>query len=343
MSDRDRQGAPRQAPGWQPSNWQAPLELEPVRPGPGANEATPQTEPTGDDAGKFANLSLSHWNWTVPGFIGGVLALILVALAFDASDLLSRAFASSYAFGAAVAGLVALVVIAALKLAVDEVISVRRLRRIDALRDEANQLLAADGHGAAGAFATTVSRFYRDRTDIAPTIETLNASINDAHNDREIITLIDRQVLAPIDQSAYNSVLRASRDTAIATALSPSAALDVVIVLWRNLKLVREVATLYGAKPGRFGSWRLMRRMLGNLAVAGVAEGLSHVAVDALGGSIAAAISTKLGQGMVNGLLTARVGVATMVLCRPVAFTAENRPGLRRIRTELLNVPKEVL
>ena len=322
-------------------SWQAPVELEPLRPMPGA-EPRADAEDNGEPRA-FDGIALRQWSWTAPGFLLGVMSLILVALAFDASDLLSRAFAASYAFGAGVAGILALVVLAALKLAFDEALSIRRLRRIDSLRAEADRLVIAGGHGEAGAFADTLSRFYRDRPDLAPASESLNASVNDAHNDREIVALIDRQVLAPIDQSAYNSVLRASRDTAIATALSPSAALDVVIVLWRNLKLVREVASLYGARPGRFGSWRLMRRMLANLAVAGVAEGLSHVAVDALGGSIAAAISTKLGQGMVNGLLTARVGVATMVLCRPIAFTPENRPSLRRVRTELLNVPKEVL
>ncbi len=324
--------------------WQAPVELEPLRPAPdGGGGNRPGPDEFAGPAGAEKVRDISRWNWAVPAFFGGVFALVLVVLAFDASDLLSRAFASGYAFGLGVSGLLALVVFAALWLALDEAISIRRLRRIDALRAEAERLVIADGHGSAGHFADAVSGFYRDRSDLAPAIESLHTSVNDAHNDREVIALIDRQVLAPIDQSAYNSVLRASRDTAVATALSPSAALDVVIVLWRNLKLVREVASLYGARPGRFGSWRLMRRMLANLAVAGVAEGLSHVAVEALGGSIAAAISTKLGQGMVNGLLTARVGVATMVLCRPVAFTPANRPSLGRVRTELLSVPKDVL
>ncbi|MEI6557125.1 MAG: TIGR01620 family protein [Rhodospirillaceae bacterium] len=330
----------------QPPAWQAPVELEPDREGAGPGEVPPEDDQ--DDAGSgdehgFDGLSLRQWSWTLPTFLGGIAALILVTLAFDASDLLSRAFAAGDVLGIAVAALVALVVLTALKLALDELVAVRRLRRIDRFRIEAERLVAGGGHGAAGSFAERLSRFYRDRTDLAPGIEALHASVTDAHNDREIITLIDRQVLAPIDQSAYNAVLRASRDTALATALSPSAALDVVIVLWRNLKLVREVASAYGARPGQFGSWRLMRRMLANLAVAGVAEGLSHVAVDALGGSIAAAISTKLGQGMVNGLLTARIGVASMVLCRPIAFSADNRPTLRRIRSELLSVPKQIL
>ena len=322
--------------------WQAPVELEPSptareKPAPAADA---DSESFDDTAAGAARRSRS---WALPGFLLGLAALILAALAFDATDLLERAFAASYALGAGIAGLLALVVLAALKLALDEVLSIRRLRRIDALRARAEELATSGGHGTADAFVGTLTRFYRGRADLLPGIEALNASVTDAHNDREVIALIDRQLLAPIDQSAYNTVLRASRDTAIATALSPSAALDVVFVLWRNLKLVREVSTLYGAKPGRLGSWRLMRRMLANIAVAGVADGLGHVAVDALGGSLAAAISTKLGQGMVNGLLTARIGIATMVLCRPVAFSPDNRPRLGRIRTDLLSVPKEVL
>ena len=137
--------------------------------------------------------------------------------------------------------------------------------------------------------------------------------------------------------------LRAARDTAVATALSPAAILDFAVVLWRNLKLVREIAAAYGARPGYVGSLKLLRRMLANIAVAGVAESAHHVAVEALGGSLAAAVSTRMGQGVINGLLTARVGITAMHLCRPIAFGPSNRPSLGRIRRELLSLPKEVL
>ena len=112
---------------------------------------------------------------------------------------------------------------------------------------------------------------------------------------------------------------------------------------YRVKELVREIATLYGARPGYVGSLRLLRRMLANIAVAGVAESAHHVAVEALGGSLAAAISTRMGQGVINGLLTARVGLTAMHLCRPIAFGPENRPSLNRIRKELLSLPKQVL
>ncbi|NUB23821.1 TIGR01620 family protein, partial [Azospirillum brasilense] len=201
----------------------------------------------------------------------------------------------------------------------------------------------AGGPAPAGRSAGSLPRLYEGRPDLAPSLERVRDHVTDAHDDAEILRLLDREVMGPLDRRAYQTVLRASRDTAVATALSPAAVVDLTVVLWRNLKLVREIAALYGARPGYVGSMRLLRRMLANLAVAGVAESAHHVAVEALGGSIAAAISTRMGQGVINGLLTARVGLTAMHLCRPIAFGPDNRPSMGQIRKELLSLPKQVL
>ncbi|MEI6984887.1 MAG: TIGR01620 family protein [Rhodospirillaceae bacterium] len=330
------------------ASWLPPVEIEPSRPFESKSEVPRELDDSGagvtGQAARLATLSIwSQRPWALPAFLGGIVALVVVALAFDAADLMGRSFAVSHALGVLVTVVLSVTVGTALKLAFDEMVAVRRLRQIDGLRVEADQLVAANGHGGGLAFTETMARFYGGRDDLASALQSLNNAVTDAHNDGEVVALIDRQVMAGIDQLAYASVLRASRDTALATALSPSAALDVAIVLWRNLKMVREVSTLYGARPGHFGCWRLMRRMLANLAVAGAAESVGHVAADVLGGSLAAAISSRLGQGMINGLLTARVGLAAMNLCRPISFTAENKPTLRRIRNELMSVPKDVL
>ena len=328
------------------SAWLPPIELD-VHHTDADSSAASATATAGARKTESLGLAtLAAWpqgSWTVPAFLGGIAALVVLALAFDAADLISRSFAASYALGTLVTVILAVTIGTAIKLALDEMVSIRRLRHIDSLRAEADRLLKANGHGEALVFADTLGDFYAGRPDLAPALHALGHTVNDAHSDAEVIALIDRQVLSALDQRAYRCVLVASRDTAIATALSPSAALDVAIVLWRNLKLVREVATLYGARPGQLGSWRLMRRMLANLAVAGVTDSVGHVAIDALGGSLAAAISTRLGQGIINGLLTARIGIAAMTLCRPVGFSSENKPNLRRIRAELMSVPKTVL
>ena len=47
-----------------------------------------------------------------------------------------------------------------------------------------------------------------------------------------------------------------------------------------------------------------------------------------LGHGIAAKLSQRLGEGVLNGLLTARLGLAAIDVTRPLPFTALPRPAL---------------
>ena len=46
------------------------------------------------------------------------------------------------------------------------------------------------------------------------------------------------------------------------------------------------------------------------------------------GGGILGKISRRFGEGVVNGALTARVGVAAMEVCRPLPFRGQARPSV---------------
>jgi putative membrane protein len=54
-----------------------------------------------------------------------------------------------------------------------------------------------------------------------------------------------------------------------------------------------------------------------------------------LGHGIAARISTRLGEGVINGILTARVGLAAIDVCRPLPFVFAKPPRLADIIGEL--------
>lgn len=274
---------------------------------------------------------------------GSIAVLVLIAVGFDTADLMSRAFATSMALGVLVGVVSAVAAGATLTIVLRELNALRRLRRIEELRREAAELETVKAPGEADRFAASLLRLYQGRADVSDAVTRVKDHITDAHDDKEVVRLLDREVLTPLDRRAYQLVLLAARDTSIVTALSPAAVVDLAVVLWRNLKLVREIAGLYGVRPGYVGSLKLLRRMLANLAVAGVAESAHHMTVEALGGTLAAAISTRMGQGVINGLLTARVGLTAMHLCRPIAFGPENRPSLGKIRSEILAVPRQIM
>ena len=46
------------------------------------------------------------------------------------------------------------------------------------------------------------------------------------------------------------------------------------------------------------------------------------------GGGLLSRVSRRFGEGVVNGALTARVGIAAMEVCRPVPFSAARRPSV---------------
>jgi putative membrane protein len=313
-----------------------PIEFDPAATSPLPPELREEGEAEGGGVPvPVETAALVRRRWPARLFAWGAGGLLATALGFDLAALLGQAWLLDPRLGGAVATLILLAAGGLIGLVVGELRSLGRIVRIDGLRERAGR----HEPGAAEAVAT----LYRRRADMAPALAAFDRHLSDALSPEEALSLAERTLLQPLDRRAYRLVLTAARDTAVATALSPAALLDALVVAWRNLRLVRELATLYGARPGWLGSMRLLRRMLANLAVAGLADSGSDLAVDAIGGTLAASLSARVGQGLLNGMLTARVGVVAMHLCRPMPFAATERPGLRAIRRELLRVPKQVL
>lgn len=313
-----------------------PIEFDPAA----ASPLPPELREEGDAEGGGLPVPAetpapARRRWPVRLLAWGAGGLLATALGFDLAALLGQAWILDPWFGGAVATLILLAAGGLLGLVGGELRSLGRIVRIDGLRERAARSEAGT--------AEAVAALYRRRADMAPALAGFDSHLSDALSPEEALSLAERTLLQPLDRRAYRLVLAASRDTAIATALSPAALLDALVVAWRNLRLVRELATLYGARPGWLGSLRLLRRMLANLAVAGLADSGSDLAVEAIGGTLAASLSARVGQGLLNGMLTARVGVVAMHLCRPMPFAAAERPGLRAIRRELLRVPRQVL
>ena len=55
-----------------------------------------------------------------------------------------------------------------------------------------------------------------------------------------------------------------------------------------------------------------------------------------LGHGVAAKLSARLGEGVLNGLLTARVGLAAIEVSRPLPFVALPRPAVSDLAGDLL-------
>jgi putative membrane protein len=79
-----------------------------------------------------------------------------------------------------------------------------------------------------------------------------------------------------------------------------------------------------------------MRQVLSHLAVTGGISVTDNLVQQVIGHGLAARVSARLGEGMINGLLTARLGLVTIDLVRPLPFDVLPRPALNDLAGTLL-------
>jgi putative membrane protein len=55
------------------------------------------------------------------------------------------------------------------------------------------------------------------------------------------------------------------------------------------------------------------------------------------GGGVLSKVSRRFGEGVINGMLTARIGIAALDLCRPLPFSDQSRPSVSDFMSELIS------
>ena len=193
-------------------------------------------------------------------------------------------------------------------------------------------MTVVDAQGVVRDLAT----FYADRPALKggrARLATLGDAILDV-DDR--IGIAEHELLAPLDRQARNAIATASKQVSAVTALSPRAIVDVAFVVYAAVRLLRRIAAIYGGRPGLLGFLRLARAAFAHLTVTGGMAVGESVLQQVLGLGVAARISAKLGEGVLNGLMTARFGLAALAVCRPLPFTRETQPKLADVAGELL-------
>jgi putative membrane protein len=166
--------------------------------------------------------------------------------------------------------------------------------------------------------------------------------INPEHNDAEKLMLFDTLVLSQRDKEAKKLVSRYAGEAALLLAASPLAALDMAIILWRNQKMITEIAQIYAIDLGYWSRIKLLRSIVANILYAGSAELITDLGTQVLSLEMAGKLSARVAQGLGGGLLTARLGYQAMSLCRPLVFNQENKPKLSQLHQSLLSQLKDV-
>jgi putative membrane protein len=261
-------------------------------------------------------------------FLGALGLLVSLAVGLWTEQLIRELFSRADWLGWLAAVLAAIALAALLVMLVRELVALARLASVEKLRARGAQALLRNEPKLGRAVVEDLLAFLASKPETAAGRRALAAHRDEVIDGADLVRLAETELLAPLDARARILILDAAKRVSIVTAVSPRALVDVVYVLFEAGRLIRRLAELYGGRPGTLGFFRLARNVLAHLAVTGsIAVGDSLVQ-QVIGHGLAARLSARLGEGVVNGAMTVRIGIAAMETARPLPFSALKRPGL---------------
>lgn len=319
------------------------LDVEALSPAP-----TPQSAPPVVDAEPAQNAAMQRATRAAGKpkgrlsrlFWGAIFGLLGLAVSLAAWDFVNGLLARNIWLGRAAVALMAVVVFVLIVAILRELIGFSRLRVLDRLRAEAATARSAD-RATALKTLNKLDQLYKGRPELRWAREGVKSQQVGLLDADSLIDMAEQQLIAPLDALARLEVEAASRQVAAATAILPLALLDVVVALSSNVSMIRRIAEIYGGRAGVLGSWRLLKGVAAHLVATGAVAIGDDMIGSLAGGGALSKVSRRFGEGVINGTLTARVGVAAMEICRPMPFAALKKPKASAIvKSALLGIFK---
>ena len=297
-------------------------------PPPPQETLEPQERAT-EEAQKEGFLPKPGRSWSWGGvFFSALGALVSLSIALWLDTLVEDLFEKSKALGVLGLGLVGLILLALAMLVGRELAVLGKQRAIARLHRALAVAHETDDAALAKDKVAELAALYADKPEMdAPRkrIKELKGEIIDG---AARVELAEKALMPTLDAIARQEIAKAAKAVSMVTAIAPRAIIDVIFVAAQALRLIRRISEIYGGRPGMLGAFRLARAVATHLTLTGAMAIGDSLMQQIVGHGVASRISSKLGEGVLNGLLTARIGISAMAVCRPMPFIAEKPPGI---------------
>jgi putative membrane protein len=261
-------------------------------------------------------------------FFACLSALVSLGIGLWITQVIEDLFARHEWLGWGASALLAIVIFCLVVIVLREVMALWRLRKLGRLREGVMRALE-DKSVSGSKTLDQIVTLYQDRKEMHWHISKLASHNDDVMDGRDRLLLAEQMLMKPLDDEARQIIATASKRIAVVTAINPAASLDVIFTGYQVLRMLRQLTALYGNRPGSIGTLKLAGMVGSHLAVTGGLALSDTLLQQFIGKGLAGRLSAKLGEGTVNGIMTARIGLAALDLCRPMPFNAVERPGLK--------------
>jgi putative membrane protein len=273
--------------------------------------------------------------------ISALSALIVMWAGLATTQLVESFFARSQWLGWTALGIACIAGLAALAIVLREITGLLRLNSIEMLQDKVARAVNLDDSQAATQATAELLSLYGSRSELRLAHSQLKSHAADILDPGDRIKLAERLLLEPLDGEARKLVAGRARRVALLTTVTPAAALDILFVAAQNFSMLRDIASLYGGKPATLATLRLARMVITHLAVTGGLALSDNLLQHLLGKGLLGRISARFGEGAVNGILTARIGMAAISVCRPVPAGSSSTQSLASLIREVFTLPQD--
>ncbi len=269
-------------------------------------------------------------------FLGALGGLVTFAAGIWITDFVTSLFARNDTLGWIAFGLAGLTLLALVAVVGREIAGLMRLSRVTHLRAAADEAAATDDREAARRLVRETVGLYAGRPETARARAAVTEHIGEIIDGRDLLRLAEKELMSRLDAEAKALVTSAAGRVSVVTAVSPRALVDVAYVLVETVRLVRRIGLLYGGRPSGFALYRLLKLSIAHLAVTGGVAMTDGLIQQLVGHGLAARLSARLGEGVVNGMMTARVGLSALDVCRPLPWLANSPPGISDVMSTLV-------
>lgn len=271
----------------------------------------------------------------IGGYITALIGFFMsVGIALWVENIITTLFDRYTWMGWVALGAAALLVLLVLIVIIRELRAMAKLRSVAAMRERAADALATKDPVKLKRATADLLDHFRHNPKTATGRASLNEHQHDIMDATDRYAMAERELLAGLDAQARDLVMAAAKRVSVVTAVSPRAIVDISYVLYENIRLIRVMAEHYGGRTSTLGTLSLAKRVVSHLAITGSIAVGDSIIQQLVGHGMAARISSRLGEGVVNGLMTVRVGLSAIDVCRPAPFSALPQPKI----SEFLNV-----
>jgi len=290
--------------------------------------------------------SKPRWLWRVVIFLISLMVCFETVVFFIAGFNTSPISTSIYAFILAGLSCIYALILAGLSFIFGgalwrELSGLRQLKRQQSLKNQASKTIANEATLNVEQFCNQLSKTIPCDVMSSQEVKWQEALIG-PYSDSELLQLYSKIVLSHVDKKVIAEISKFSTEAVVLVALSPVALIDMLVILWRNLRMLDKISGLYGLKLGYWSRIKLIKQVFINMAYAGASELATDFGSEMVGADLLGKMSARLAQGLGAGLLTSRLGIRAMHLCRPLPFD-EHSPRLGDVRKEILNQLKNLI